>query len=65
MGIEHKFPRGSNEFFLKIFSFLQRWRVLLKHQDAKFFDDQMKTMKSWVQEFWREFDRGGCLVVSL
>ena len=40
-------------FVLKIFKFLQKWRILLREQDAEFLDEKLKAMKTWLNDFWR------------
>lgn len=52
MGIEKNFPKSSNEVFDKIFSFLQKWRLLLKEGDARYFDERIKMLKAWLGAFW-------------
>lgn len=42
MGIEKRFLSSSNEVFYKFFTFLQKWRILLKDGDARFFGQQYK-----------------------
>lgn len=42
MGIEKRFLSSSNEVFCKFFTFLQKWRILLKDGDARFFGQQDK-----------------------
>jgi len=42
MGIEKRFLSSSNEVFCKFFTFLQKWRILLKDGDARFFGQRDK-----------------------
>lgn len=51
MGIENKFPQASNEVFHKFFLYLQKWRILLKENDAKFLDVKLEVMKTWLTGF--------------
>jgi len=44
MGIEKKFPKLSNEVFHKIFSFLQKWRLLWKEEDDRYLDEKIKML---------------------
>lgn len=53
MGIPGLFPKSSNEVFLKIFNLFQKWKILLKEQDARYADDKIKRMKIWLSTFWR------------
>jgi hypothetical protein len=32
---------------------MQKWRILLKEQDAQFLDDKVARMKIWLAAFWR------------
>lgn len=50
-GIGKKFPRSSNGVLYKIFNLLQKWRILLKPQDAKFLDEKIEVMKTMVEGF--------------
>lgn len=43
MGIEKKFPKSSNEVFLTIFHYVQKWGILLKDQDSRFVEDKFST----------------------
>lgn len=54
--IEKTFLRSSNEVFYKIFTFMQRWRVLLKERAAIFQDDKIVEVKTWLQAFWKQTD---------
>jgi hypothetical protein len=54
IGIEKNFPKSSNEVFDKIFSFLQKWRLLLKDGDARYLDERIKMLKAWL---WEHFGR--------
>ena len=56
MAIEKKFPHNSKEIFSKTFHFLQKWRLLLKDQDAEFLDENLKTLKTWLENFWSQTD---------
>jgi len=48
-----RFPRESNEVFLKIFAFLQKWRVLLKPGDSKqLAEEHSRKIKAWLEDFW-------------
>lgn len=37
--------------FYKIFKFLQKWRILLREQDAKFLHEKVEAMKTWLNDF--------------
>lgn len=52
MAIEKSFPRESRDVFIKIFKFMQKWRILLKDRDARFVDEKMEVMKQWLADFW-------------
>jgi len=54
MGIEKTFPRNSNEVSHKFFVCLQKWRILLREQDARYLDDKITRMESWLQVFGRK-----------
>ena len=51
MNIEKGFFWGV---LMKVYTkntFLHKWRVLLKREDAMFLDDKIKMVKLWLQEF--------------
>jgi hypothetical protein len=54
MGIVKIFPRNSNENFHKIFVCFQKWHILLREQGARYLDDKITRMKSWLQVFGRK-----------
>jgi hypothetical protein len=45
--------QSSNDGFRKIFSFMQKWRLLLKPGDAKYMDGKVQRMKEWLETFWK------------
>ena len=45
MGIEKKFPRCSNKIFKKMFTYLQKWKIVLKAEDVKIMEEVMRNMK--------------------
>jgi hypothetical protein len=52
MGNEQNFPRSSNKVVYKIFTFLQKWQILLKEGDAGYLEDnKIKTMRKWLEDF--------------
>jgi CRISPR/Cas system CMR-associated protein Cmr1 (group 7 of RAMP superfamily) len=53
IGDREKVSRSSIEVFYKIFSFTQKWRILLKEGGARFLDDRLGRMKSWLTVFWK------------
>lgn len=52
MRIEKRFLKSSHDVFNKIFQLMQKWRVLLKEQDARFIDSSFKEVKKWLMNFW-------------
>jgi hypothetical protein len=46
MGIEKRFLKSSNEIFHKMFSFMQKWKILLKVEDVMFLEDKTMHLRS-------------------
>ena len=45
---------SSNEEFDKFFALLQKWCILWKGDGAKFIEDLLKRMKTWLQDFQQQ-----------
>lgn len=45
IAIERKFPGSSHDVFVKIFKFLQKWRILLREKEAQFVEEHLGVLK--------------------
>jgi len=58
MGIEKKFPRCSNKIFKKMFTYLQKWKIVLKAEED-YGRVNAEYEVCWLEDFWKQIRRIG------
>ena len=53
-GQRRGFRDHRTKSFIKLFHFLQKWKVLLRRGDVKYLEDMITIMKQWLEMFWSE-----------